>query len=522
MTHVAKQPAGRLFDELGATLTLGNDRLFAVILLVAVAPFWIGPYLPLVDLPQHAGQIALLHRMWSGDDAANELFRVNWFTPYLLGYLLLYLFALFLPITAATQLLVSLAVVAVPILTGRLLREAGADERLKWLAIPCSFGFAFYWGFLSFLVAIPFGLAFIALGIRAARAPSTARDLGIAAFGIFLFFCHIIVLGFASLVALGYVLGTHCREPRALVRRTLPYLAPVPVIAVWLVVTYVTESRVQNSPVTFGPLLYRLMELLSQPAGREYLLSAPITVLTVSASVLLFPWLSGATFSHRPERWLPFALGLCAFLLCPHYVLNSAYFYQRLGVFLPPLWLMAWDAPQRPRRVDWLAMAVVAFWCTTSVGRFAAFARETQSFDAIAAKMEPGRRVAAMIRENGSPLFALPVYLHFAVWYQATRGGIVDFNFAEFYSQMARYREPPGGRISEQLAWYPTTFRWAADGGDRYDYFVVKSSIDVSNDIFKDRRDAVELVARDGWWWLYRNLESRAGNELDLARHPRD
>jgi hypothetical protein len=36
---------------------------------------------------------------------------------------------------------------------------------------------------------------------------------------------------------------------------------------------------------------------------------------------------------------------------------------------------------------------------------------------------------------------------------------------------------------------------------------VVKASADVSPLIFKEHRPAVQLVARSGWWWLYRNVE---------------
>jgi hypothetical protein len=57
------------------------------------------------------------------------------------------------------------------------------------------------------------------------------------------------------------------------------------------------------------------------------------------------------------------------------------------------------------------------------------------------------------------------------------------------------------------VAWYPTLFRWDADNGASYDYFVVKSGSDVADAIFKERIESVELVVRHGWWWLYQNRE---------------
>ena len=80
-------------------------------------------------------------------------------------------------------------------------------------------------------------------------------------------------------------------------------------------------------------------------------------------------------------------------------MISTAYFFQRLGVFLVPLWLMAWDPPARGvrRRSNGLAIAVVLLWSFTNIGRFAAFARETETFRDVMAAVEPGRRVASMV-----------------------------------------------------------------------------------------------------------------------------
>jgi hypothetical protein len=197
------------------------------------------------------------------------------------------------------------------------------------------------------------------------------------------------------------------------------------------------------------------------------------------------------------------------FMVAPRYVFSTAYFFQRLGVFLVQLWLMAWETPRaaEARRIDWVAIAVVLLWSFTTIGRFAGFARETESFRNVVAQVEPGRRVASMVFDRYSEFFDTPVYLHFPAWYAATRDGVVDFNFADFISQMVRYRKDAGPRMTDLLGWYPTHFDWRANGGDEYDYFIVKARFDVSGAIFKEHRGSVELVTRSGWWWLYRNLK---------------
>jgi hypothetical protein len=509
MNEATARTRPQFVQQLLATASLRNERLFVAMLLVSVAALWIGPNLPMVDLPQHAAQIAALHEIVAGNQVFTGLFEINWFTPYLLGYLLLYVVSLVVPLTVATQIMVSCAIVAVPLATGPLLRAAGADERWKWLAIPASFSFAFYWGFLSFMVAFPIALLFLMHAIRYAHAPNVRSGIFIAVFAIFLFFCHIVVLSFASAVSLAYVLGSSPRDVRSFIVRMVPFATPLPLICAWMLLTYQTDQTVREAPVTWGPLLNRFVMLLIQPAGREAL--SPFFCSLVTGAVVLLPYFAGSLPSRKLERWLPFATGLLLFFAMPTYAFNTGFLYERLGLFLVPLWLLAWDPPATAtRRLEWVGVLVVVFWVLASAARFAAFARESESFRAIARQIEPGRRVASMVFDPGSALFATPVYLHFPAWYQASRGGIVDFNFGDFFPQMVRYRAAAGPRMDEHLAWMPTDFDWNANGGARYDYFLVKASFDVSPEIFRARRGSVELVARSGWWWLYRNVERSA------------
>jgi hypothetical protein len=144
MSDTAKRLAPQFSSQLARTVSVNNNRLFVSTVLLSIAPFWFGQNLPMIDMPQHAAQIAALREIWAGNETFTQLFHVNWFTPYLLGYLLLYVDSLVMPVAVVTQLVVSLSLIAVPLLTGMLLRTASADERWKWLAIPCAFSFAFY------------------------------------------------------------------------------------------------------------------------------------------------------------------------------------------------------------------------------------------------------------------------------------------------------------------------------------------------------------------------------------------
>lgn len=493
-----------------ATLRLDNDRLFLIGLAFAIAPIWLATYPPLVDMPQHAGQIAALQRLLADDPRFTALFQVNWFTPYLLGYLLLYGLATVLPMLVAAKLLLSAAVVALPLATRALLRNAGGDPELAWLAIPASFSFAFYWGFLSYLVAVPIGLLFVIAAVRYARRPGLPAAAGIALFSLFLFFCHVLVLLIASALALSVLAGEHHRAPRRLVTLSLPFAAPLPLIWLWSRITHEQEAQVQSAPVVYGDFVERLLGFAIQPSGLDGVL-LPLSIV-ITAVIVAYPLVNGMRLTRQPARWLPLLAALALYFGAPSFAQGTGFLYHRTGVFLVPMWLLVWDRnPGGVRRLQWLPLALVAIWASINIVRFTVYDRETRAFSRVVAEMAPAGNAVYMVFQRGSSHFRAPMYLHFGAWYQALHQGIVDFNFAYFHPQMVRYRPGRQSPIGEQFAWSPQLFDWTAHGGASYDYFLIHAPLDASQYVFKDAADAVELVAQDGRWWLYRPRTAPAG-----------
>jgi hypothetical protein len=487
-------------------LNLRSNVAFSAALLLAVLPLWLTDYLPLVDLPQHAAQIATLHELLRGNPFFTDEFTINWFTPYLTGYALLFLASSVLPMLIATKLVLSLAIVGVPWMTGVLLRETGGDERLKWLAIPGAYSIGLYWGFIVYIVAVPIALGLLLLTIRFEREPSWRRGLGIAAFSILLFFCHLMALGYAALLSLSYIAARNLATPKRGATLALAYTAPLPLMAIWMTRVLQTDAVVQNAPLVHGGLRAHLVTLFTQLSGLDA--STFLINLVVASAVLLGPVIAGLRPSRAPERWLPLAVGLGVYLLFPSFAQNTAFLYERLAVFIAPLWLIAWErSPQPSRRLAAVALITLAVWSGITVTRFAAFGASTSSFDSVLKAAEPGRRLASMPVCNSSPQFSNPVLLHFGAWYQALSGGITDMSFAITHPSIVRYREQQRPRLGEQLAWNPLAFEWARDGGDTYDYYLVCAPGDLAEFIFKDRATSVELVANEGPWWLYRNRE---------------
>src|SRR5271165_5332872 len=123
--------------------------LVAIAGILATIPVWVAIYPPMVDLPQHAAQIALLRNLRDPAFGFADLFWVTWFTPYLLGYLAIYALTPLLGIVSAAKLVISLALIGIPVSTALLMRETGADLYWALLTIPPIYGFSYTWGFVN-------------------------------------------------------------------------------------------------------------------------------------------------------------------------------------------------------------------------------------------------------------------------------------------------------------------------------------------------------------------------------------
>lgn len=486
------------------TKLLDDELVFAAALLISVVPLWLTPFLPFVDIPQHAALVAGLHELLRGNPLFIADFEINWFTPYLAGYLLLFLLSSVLPIVIATKVAISLAIIAFPWVTGILLRELGGEERLKWLAIPGSYSFAVYWGFFTYALAVPLAIGLLVLTVRFERDPTLRKGIGVALYAVALFFCHAVALGCAALLSLAYIAARRWRSPRKLVLCYIPYTAPLPIIVLWTLRVSEAETSVQNSPILFGTLRERLTTLFQQLAGLDgFAFTVGLLIVLV---VLFLPMALKCRLTKRPERWFLFAAGVGVYLVFPSYAQATAFLYQRLAVFVVPVWLALWEPPERLSRAFAPAVLVMlAAWWSVNTVRFRAFGHDAERFAAVLAEAAPGGHLAGMLLCNGSRHFSNPVYLHFASWYQAVARGISDNSFALVFLSPIRYKDLSRPRVGDVLAWSPQLFSWSRDGGDLYDYYLVCSVGDASELLFKEHAAEVDLIAHDGPWWLYRN-----------------
>jgi hypothetical protein len=475
---------------------------------------WAPPKPPMVDLPQHAAQIAFLRDLALGRSPWAHDLRINLFTPYLIGYGLAFPLALVMPVAAAIKCVLTLAFAGFVGLALLIRRELGASPRLDAYYFLPFFGFSYGWGLYTFLVAAPVGLAFIWLSIRYTRWGGAGRAIGLAALGVAMIFTHGLVCLFASGVGL-LMLVLRERKPIRLLARSWPFAAPIIMCAVFLLITRQPGSPGRLLPhIDMGPLAGRIEFNLS--GGFEGF----VALWAMLASVLFaaFPFLGGLRFSPRRESLAIFGPLLAILLLAPVTLDWVGAIYPRFTLFLPPAyaWMFSdggpaphdriggWVAPRLPFLTAVIAAVVLAWHIVLAI----AFANESRDFDAILARAAPGQRALALMFDQTSATGVNPsVYMHFPQWYGVEKQGFVDFTFAVYHPQIARLAAPPSPVDADDTFQWSPHLDWRRDDADRYRYIFVRSKTPPPASLFAGAPCPPHAVARSGPWTLFERTD---------------
>jgi hypothetical protein len=489
-------------------VTLGLFALFAI----GVTAIWAAPRPEMIDLPQHAAQVALLRDLALGRSRWAGEVHVNLATPYLIGYGLALPLSFVMPAVAALKTLLTAAYAGFIAVCIGIRRELGASRKLDPYYAFSFFGFAYAWGMYTFLVAAPVGLAFILLCIRYARQGLPKQGLGVAALGLALLFSHGLIFLFACAIGALLVL-VRAEGLRQLVVRSWPFWVLLAACAALFLITGEQESAVDHQ---FGARL-----IMGAPLAhfRATLLTAfdapyskwPAVCFPVFAGL---PLLAGYRPDWRAREAVVIAAGtLAALAFAPHYAWSTSMLYERFGLFLPPAY--AWLLRERPPapsslasrlqpRLGFLAGLACAALLAQHARLSVEFGREQRNFDPILAATEPGQRALTLIFDPSSEVDGnSDAYLHYALWYQAERRGFVDFNFAAFHPQIARFRPGRFPPIDEFLAQDPRQFDWRANDGDKYRYVFVRSDGAPPAGLFAGAGCPPVEIARSGKWRLF-------------------
>ncbi len=338
-----------------------------------IAPLWVTDWLPLVDLPQHAAQLAIAKRWSAGGFDYASYFELNWFANSILPYAISYLFATVFPILVAIKLVLCLSLLGIPLVTVRLVAAAGGNRWWVFATFPVAYGYAFAWGFYSFVFAAPLGLLLIDAAIRYRARPTGRRAWLLVGLCYALFASHVLVLAYTGLVALA-IIGVGTTTWRARLYGALALASVIPLTVAWWVATKLLTpgSTPQAAPFVLDYGLHRFATLMTSMIGADR-----ITLATVAPGLAFcaVPFLLGCRAARERWRAAPLAITLVFHLLLPLNLLGTAFVAPRFSLFLIPSLLIALEpSGRRPRLARAVPVVIALSWLAIETHRFHASA----------------------------------------------------------------------------------------------------------------------------------------------------
>ena len=487
------------------------------------APFWVGSFVPLVDLPQHlavASVIANHGDPWFGFARYYDVERFA-LTPYWTYYLALDALAQVMPLDAASRVCLSLYAVAVPFTGLALCSAFGAPRWAGLLMAPLAFNSNLYLGFVAYVCGVLLALFLLAQLQRLLDRPSPRRAVAMAALSVVLFFTH--VQPFALLVASALLLALLAPERVGVRRRLGSLLVFAPAVALvflpWIYREFLAP-RTAGGEYNFGtlddlrprhlPPGQRLADFAPSVAG-AYLDGSDTLLLAawagVVAALLAMSWRRGSTAPAR--RGIP--LALLAVLL-----------YSTLPMAIQGQWNIgprfAWVAallivpaigdpgPVASRWAPVLAVVLTVAASLNAWRQHRRFDHESRAFAGVLAAIPPAQRVVSLVYDPHSRVFTRWPYLHFVQYVTAFRGGAASWTLAKSPPFPIRHRD--AGALPTVPPFEPERFR-VAEHGHAYDYVVARAGPEARR-IFAGAPQVPEAVFEGGGWRVWRNPSADA------------
>jgi hypothetical protein len=428
---------------------------YVLLALVSCVPLVVVKYLPLQDLPFHLATTRVIHSY--SDPTYN--FQTDYVlalgrTQYVLYYLLASLLGHVIGLVAANLILIAVYLGGTVLAVRSLVRALGKDDRLCILVVPALNNVMFLFGLLPFLFAIPLMFWALAAAIRYFETRSARHGVTVAILGVALFYSHVFPL---ALFALGFAALFPWRKPRSWWWASLPMVLPTALVGWWALFT--PEGRLARSalvsPERGSPLgpIDKIRDTFNW-LGDVYRDLSDETLWGLLAAVAIAATLLG--FRERSARprpayaLVPVACAVLLFLTGEQQG-HIWLIWQRFPILLT---VTAIPLLRFPRgRMGAYVTAIASLLAVASTANMAAhFVRferdDVDDFDGALAHMEPNKRVAGLIFDKQSSVTHRHPFVHFVSYYQAAKGGVVEFTFASYPHWPFAFRDdhcPPSG-----------------------------------------------------------------------------
>lgn len=477
------------------------DIIFWGIVLFTIFIIMSGSYLPMVDLPQHAGQVSTLDNIIKNRSQWSDLVELNFTTPYLCGYLSWLFLVQFFDIVTASKVLVSLIFLLFVCSFDYLAKLLNASKLVKWISIPTFFGFCYDWGFATYLLATSIGLLFFCCHIKWVNNKKVSNLFLIFILGIILYFSHMLSYLFFCFLSFLYVLFS-INKVSDFLKISMVYL-----FYLFLLIFYFVQGDSLSGMYGYG------MSVDFQGLGEKliYLLAYPFSMsgdiyVFVGLFFLVFPFLANYKLTKDKRRYIPLIVCSVCWFALPHFLYNTYFIYERYSILFFGFYYLIFDSQNKYAYAIYMKFlfVLIVLYCLILDYKNIIFAKkETQNFEKILLEMKPEKKLLTLIFEPTGYTLTTPfTYVHFGSWYQAQKNGWSDFNFAWFHPQIVRYKpETAPKEIKPGFEWEPAK---AIDSCQEYDLILIRVyNPAIKNYMADNNCSDYILQSQQGEWYLY-------------------
>jgi len=489
------------------TAAHGQPRpvLVAICCVALAVPFLLVQFPPITDLPQQTAQIRLLLETLN-DPAASE-YRIQWFTPYSISYLLLGLsWSVFGPENAGRMAM--LAVGLIWVLSIHLVSiRRGRSQSAATLGTVFFFSHIMYWGFFSFTIGWPVFLLWFSLTTREPSPNSTVTEgLELLAVALLLYMCHLLWL-IAGLCWLGLECLVLRRDLKRFFRRFACLTPLIVAVIVWYPMishsVMATPTVWEMNPLSRISLSWLIEATLGGIQGPAEQAIIGVCAVWIGLSVLQ----NRRTLKTEID-WAFLLLSAMFFafaLFLPEKYLSTIRFSTRWMPMAAIALLVALPPPSlKPVLRQIAALVVVIVFCLVTAGAWIGFEqKELSGLKESLNTLPQEPRVLGLSYINWSRFVKIPPFVQVFAYSQVLKGGKLNFSFARFPAALVAFKKffvPPW---TNNLEWFPEQVK---DSDLKYFDFVLVNGTEETHENIRLASLLTPLTS-EGRWRLYKVVD---------------
>jgi hypothetical protein len=466
-------------------------------------------YPPMGDLPFHESLVALLRHFGDETMLPPGVYVRSFGAPNQLFHGLAWLLSLAVPTDVACKLVIAAAIFATPLGAARLARHLGKTAWAALLVAPLALGFAFRWGLVGNVVALPLLLFSLPWLDAYAKSPSWRTAAGSIAVVALAYLAHesaVVIVALAS----GVFALRRPRNARRIAQRMIPVFACAGLAASYAVWSrHLKAPSILAIPDALGPVAARVWTIPEVLLGSRERVPAYFVfgLYALSAAVFAGPRVVAAARERDP--FAAVAAGcLLLYFVFPLALGGSTVLYQR---FLPVACALSFVALAPPEGSRLGAAAYVLAIAMPTAGlamvlpSFVDAERRFADLDALLPCIEKNSAVAQLDLTPRRPSVVAPIP-GAPARALAERGGRLLFSFTD--APTSPVVMAPGHQWNEpvlRMTHDPAAFVPAHDF-HRFRYALVRQASE-ARDLRRMLVGAMapegRLVAESGEWLLF-------------------